>query len=177
MFLVNRHLARNRELRLTYAGTSDASPRNVLPFTRWCCLLCGFATDYFQCRQSHPRQNDRHLRFINGRVQQLHSGPHEKVEECALVGNTGHFDNDRLGQIRGLGRHESRQVRLQVNRFVFPAGLIPQSAFIARGRPGHTLCRASELAGGRGYASKNPGKSLPLFLRQRNTCALCWPSR
>ena len=24
---------------------------------------------------------------------------------------------------------------------------------IARGRPGHTFCRASELAGGRGFAS------------------------
>ena len=26
-------------------------------------------------------------------------------------------------------------------------------------------------------ANRNPGKSLPLSLRQRNTCALCWPWR
>ena len=31
--------------------------------------------------------------------------------------------------------------------------LLLPSAFIARGRTGHTLYRASELAGGRGYAS------------------------
>ena len=29
----------------------------------------------------------------------------------------------------------------------------------------------------RGYASRNPGKSLPLSLWQRITCALCWPRR
>ena len=33
VFLVNRHLAGNRELRLTYAGTSDASLRNAIPCT------------------------------------------------------------------------------------------------------------------------------------------------
>ena len=27
------------------------------------------------------------------------------------------------------------------------------------------------------YASRTPGKSFPLSLRQRNTCALCWPWR
>ena len=76
--------------------------------------------------------------------------------------------------LAGGSRHPPRiQPFSGVGAFFF----VDQSAFIARGRPGHTLCRASELAGGRGYASRNPGKSLPLSLRQRNTCALCWPGK
>ena len=45
---------------------------------------------------------------LMARVQNHHSGPHEEVEECAFVGNTGHFDNDRLGLLRGLGKDENR---------------------------------------------------------------------
>ena len=43
--------------------------------------------------------------------------------------------------------------RLQASSAFF---FVDQLAFIARGRPGHTLCRASELAGGRGYALRKP---------------------
>ena len=53
-------------------------------------------------------------------VQHHHSGPHEEVEECTFVGNTRHFDNDRLGRLSVLGRHENRHRQASENRFVFP---------------------------------------------------------
>ena len=63
----------------------------------------------------------------------------KKLKSYVFVGNTGHFhseidfagsealdgvkvDNDRLGRLRGLGRHESRHFKPQVNRLVFPVG-------------------------------------------------------
>ena len=53
-------------------------------------------------------------------VQHHHSGPHEEVEECAFVGNTRHFDNDRLGWLTVLGRHENRHRQASDNRFRLP---------------------------------------------------------
>ena len=64
----------------------------------------------------------------------------KKLTNNAFVGNTRHFvneidsagseglngmkvDNDRLGQLRGLGLHESRHIKPQVDRFIFPVGL------------------------------------------------------
>ena len=54
------------------------------------------------------------------------------MKNSAFVGNTGHFDNGkhgaRLGRLRGLGRHESRQHEassgsLRLSRF--PVYLLP----------------------------------------------------
>ena len=47
-------------------------------------------------------------------------GPHEEVGEFAVVENTGHFDDDRLGRLTGLGRYESRHCQASENRFRLP---------------------------------------------------------
>ena len=51
------------------------------------------------------------LRFLNARVQHHHSGPHEKVGDFAVVENTGHFDDNRLGRLTGLSHILSGVVR------------------------------------------------------------------
>ena len=41
-------------------------------------------------------------------------------------------DNDRLGQLRELGRHESRHIKLQVDRFVLSS--VQRAVVLASGR-------------------------------------------
>ena len=44
----------------------------------------------------------------------------KKLENLLSLRNTGHFDDDRLGRLTGLGKHESRHCQDSENRFRLP---------------------------------------------------------
>ena len=90
----------------------------ILGFSGSCALhVC---MDGSMWQPLRPSCLDRHLRFLKGRFQHHHSGAHEEVGEFAVVENTGHFDDDRLGRLTGFGRHESRHCQDSENRFRLP---------------------------------------------------------
>ena len=126
-------------------ATSPRAPRPHVPRTTCSTALCGGTVPVPSCAYRIPGT------YLDGEGGELTTDATYVVAPASLAAG-----NVCLGAVLA-------------HAFFF----VEQSAFTARGRPGHTFCRASELAGGRGYASRNPGKSLLLSLRQRNTCALC----